>query len=66
MGDQQPIRVVVEIATPETVKRLEDENKTLRDELRLLRQQHSKLHETVYLLMDRLGELNRSVKQKKL
>lgn len=64
MPDPQPFRVVVEVATPEVVKRLEDENKALREEVKTLRAQHQKLHETVYLLMNRLGELSRSLKSK--
>lgn len=61
---EQPFRVVVEVATPEVVKRLEEENQALRNDLRTLRSQHEKLHETVYLLMNRFGELKRSLKDK--
>lgn len=64
MDEQQPLRVVVEVATPETVKRLEDENARLREQLKLLQGRLDKLHETVYHLIDRLGELKRSLKDK--
>ena len=61
MADQ-PFRVVVEVVTPEVVTRLEKDNAELRQELTQLRQQHNSLHATVYRLMDRLADLNRSVK----
>jgi len=64
MDEQQPIRVVVEIATPEVIKRLEGENEALRQELKLTKAQFGKLHETVYQLMSRFSELRRSVKDK--
>lgn len=63
MADQ-PFRVVVEVVTPEVVTRLETENAALRQVLSLLRQQHNSLHATVYKLMDRFADLNRSVKDK--
>ena len=63
MADQ-PFRVVVEVVTPEVVTRLEKDNAELRQELTQLRQQHNSLHATVYRSMDRLADLNRSVKDK--
>lgn len=63
MADQ-PFRVVVEVVTPEVVTRLEADNAALRQELTQLRQQHNSLHATVYRLMDRFADLNRSVKDK--
>lgn len=60
----QPFRVVVEVVTPEVVSRLEAENKALREQVKLLQGQHNSLHATVYRLMDRFGELKRSVKDK--
>lgn len=62
MSEQQPLRVVVEVVTPEVVGRLEAENQVLRQDLAQLRAQHGKLHETVYLLMDKLMELKRGTK----
>lgn len=63
MSDQ-PFRVVVEVVTPEVVTRLEKENQQLLQEVAQLRQQHNSLHATVYRLMDRFADLNRSVKDK--
>lgn len=63
MADQ-PLRVVVEVVTPEVVTRLEAENAALRSELDILKSQHNSLHATVYRLMDRFAELKRSVKDK--
>lgn len=60
--EQQPHKVVVEVVTPEVVSRLDGENQTLRKELTQLKAQHGKLHETVYLLMDKLMELKRGTK----
>lgn len=63
MSDQ-PFRVVVEVATPEIVARLEAENAVLRQEIDLLRKQHNALHVTVYQLLERFGDLKRSLKDK--
>ena len=52
----------MEVVTPEVVSRLDGENQTLRKELTQLKAQHGKLHETVYLLMDKLMELKRGTK----
>lgn len=54
-------RIIVEVATPETVKRLEDENAALRKELNLLKGQHERLHSTVYRLMEKFGDLRRDM-----
>lgn len=64
MCDQQPPRIIVEVASPEVVKRLEAENAALRNEVKKLREQHNSLHATVYRLMDRFVDLTRSMKQK--
>lgn len=63
MSDQ-PFRVVVEVATPEVVARLEAENESLRKEINQLRKQHNALHVTVYQLLERFGDLKRSLKDK--
>ena len=52
-------RIIVEVATPETVKRLEDENAALRRDYDLLKGQHERLHQTVYRLMEKVAELQR-------
>lgn len=61
MPDELPIRVVVEIATPETVKRLEDENAKLRKELGAQKDRIEVLHRTIYELMGVVSELKRKM-----
>lgn len=61
MPDELPIRVVVEIATPETVKRLEDENAKLRKELGAQKDRIEVLHRTIYELMGVVSELKRKL-----
>lgn len=61
MAGSSERRIVVEVATPETVRRLEDENAALRKEVNLLRGQHEKLHSTVYRLMEKFGDLKREL-----
>ena len=58
----QPVRVVVEVVTPEVVTRLTNDNVALREELARLQQQHNSLHATVYRFMDQFVELKRSLK----
>ena len=52
-------RIIVEVATPAVVKRLEDENAALRRDHNLLKSQHEKLHMTVYKLMEKVQDLQR-------
>lgn len=61
MSDHQqvPPRIVVEVATPEVIARLEKDNEQLRHDLKQLRGQHEQLHRTVYKLMDIVGDLRR-------
>lgn len=54
-------RIIVEVATPETVKRLEDENAALRRDYNILKGQHERLHQTVYRLMDKVADLKREM-----
>ena len=61
MPDELPIRVVVEIATPETVKRLENENAQLRKELGANKDRIDALHRTIYELMGVVSELKRKI-----
>ena len=63
MSDQQPIRVVVEIATPETVKRLEAENAQLRKELGMAVGRIDSLHRSVYELMGIISDLRKDKKR---
>lgn len=59
---QLPPKIVVEVATPEVVQRLEKDNEQLRHELKQLRAQHEQLHRTVYRLMDIVAEFRRQGK----
>lgn len=52
-------RIIIEVATPSVVKRLEDENAALRKDFNILNGKHDRLHETVYRLMEIVGELRR-------
>lgn len=60
MAEPSDCRIVVEVATPETVKRLEDDNAALKQQLDILRGQHERLHQTVYRLMEKVADLVRS------
>lgn len=62
--EQQPHKVVVEVVTPEVVSRLDAENQALRKELTQLKGQHGKLHETVYLLMEKVTDLKRGTNKR--
>lgn len=63
--DGLPLKVVVEVVTPEVVSRLEAENQELREEVKLLRGQHERLHQTVYRLMDVFNDFKRSIDKKR-
>lgn len=58
MSDQ-PVRVQVEVITPEVVNRLEQDNLLLRQEIKQLRDQQEALRRTVYRIMDIVGELRK-------
>lgn len=57
--DGLPLKVVVEVVTPEVVSRLEADNQLLRQEMKQLRDKHEALHRTVYRLMEAVGDLKR-------
>ena len=59
MADQQPLKVVVEVVTPEVVSRLEADNQLLRQELKQVRDRLNALHATVYRLLETVGDLRR-------
>ena len=59
MAEQQPVKVVVEVVTPEVVSRLEADNQLLRQELKQVRDRLNALHATVYRLLETLGDLRR-------
>ncbi len=53
-------RIVIEVATPQVIGRLEADNAELRKELKDLRAKHEALHSTVYRLMEIVGDLRRN------
>lgn len=57
--DQLPLKVVVEVVTPEVVSRLEADNQLLRQDNKQLRDRLEALHRTVYRLIDVVAELKR-------
>lgn len=59
MADQQPVKVVVEVVTPEVVSRLEADNQLLRQELKQVRDRLNALHGTVYRLLETVGDMRR-------
>lgn len=61
MAGSSERRIIVEVATPATVKRLEDENAALRRDHNLLKGQHERLHQTVYRLMEKVADLKREM-----
>lgn len=54
-----PLKVVVEVVTPEVVSRLEADNSLLRQENKELRDRLEALHRTVYRLMETVGDMKR-------
>lgn len=58
-SEQQPVRVVVEVASPEVVKRLEGENAQLRKELGQALSRIDALHRTLYEFMGVVNDLKR-------
>lgn len=59
---REPMRVVVEVATPEVIGRLETDNAALRQDVKQLRAEKDALHHTVYRLMETVSELRRQGK----
>ena len=64
MAEDQPIRVVVEVASPEVVSRLEAANKALSDRITSLEARQNAQHDTLYRLLDRFADLQRSFREK--
>lgn len=54
-----PMKVVVEVATPEVINRLTADNDALRADVAQLRLEKDKLHQTVYRLMDVVSGLKK-------
>lgn len=53
----RPIRVVVEVVSNEAVRRLEDRDDDLREEVRKLEKRIEGLNRTIYELMETIGKL---------
>ena len=58
-SDQQPVRVVVEVASPEIVRRLEEENAQLRKELGQALDRVDALHRTTYEILGIINDLKK-------
>lgn len=54
-------RIIVEIATPEVVSRLEGDIALLRQEMKQLRDRQEAQHRTMYRLLDTIAELKRQL-----
>lgn len=61
-SDQQPIRVVVEVATPIALKLLEQRIDDLAADNEQLRKENAGLRRSFYELLERFGEVLRSQK----
>lgn len=57
MDDQQPVRIVVELVSSAEVKRLEDRDEEIRNEIKRVEQKVDGLHRTMYELMEALSNL---------
>lgn len=60
MSEKPERRIIIEVATPAIIARLEADNAELRKELKDLRAKHLALHDTVYRLMEVVGDLKRN------
>lgn len=52
MDDQKPVKFVVELVSSAEVKRLEDRDNELRNEIKRVEQKFDGLHRTMYELME--------------
>ena len=57
--DKPERRIIIEVATPDVVRRLEADNAELRKEYKELRSKHEALHSTVYRLIEIVGDLRK-------
>lgn len=57
MGEQLPIKIIVELVSSADVKRLEARDDDLRELIRQQNQRIDGLHQTVYELMDLISRL---------
>lgn len=59
MNDKPERRIILEVVTPESVKRLEARDDELREEINGLKDRISGLHRTIYELIDTIGKLRK-------
>lgn len=59
MSDKPERRIILEVLTPESVKRLEARDDELRDEIANLNNRISGLHRTIYELIDTIAQLRK-------
>lgn len=59
MSDKPERRIILEVLTPEIVKRLEARDDELREEIAKLDNRMSGLHRTIYELIDTIGKLRK-------
>lgn len=59
MSDKPERRIILEVLTPESVKRLEARDDELRDEITNINNRISGLHRTIYELIDTIAQLRK-------
>lgn len=59
MNDKPERRIILEVLTPESVKRLEARDDELREEINNLNNRISGLHRTIYELIDTIAQLRK-------
>ena len=59
MSDQQPVRVVVELVSSESVRRLEQRDEDLREEIRRLEKRFEGLNRSFYELLETIAQQRR-------
>lgn len=59
MSDKPERRIILEVLTPESVKRLEARDDELREEITNLNNRISGLHRTIYELIDTIAQLRK-------
>lgn len=59
MSDKPDRRIILEVLTPESVKRLEARDDELREEIINLNNRISGLHRTIYELIDTIAQLRK-------
>ncbi len=59
MSDKPERRIILEVLTPESVKRLEARDDELREEINNLNNRIAGLHRTIYELIDTIAQLRK-------